>query len=131
MTDAAIDRDQLARYTAGDPDLEREVLGMFREQVDMWLRLLDPAGDDETWVSAAHSIKGSAAYVGAGALCEACAEAELLVGDGDLKVRRSVAAEKVRAAADAVLAEIAQLDYRAALSSLKTPSPKPSQTSNS
>ena len=61
MTDSSeIDFEHLNQYVAGDPELTREVFGLFRNQVDMWGRGLTADADDEIWASVTHSLKGSA-----------------------------------------------------------------------
>ena len=60
-----IDRSYLARFTLGNAALEREVLHLFAGQVPGYLAALDAAGSIEAWREAAHTLKGSAAAVGA------------------------------------------------------------------
>ena len=59
-----IDFEHLNRYVAGDPDLTREVFGLFRNQVEMWGRGLRADVDDDMWANVTHSLKGSARAVG-------------------------------------------------------------------
>ncbi len=70
----AVDFRHLESFAAGDQGLVDEVLALFREQAEMWMRLLDPAG--ESWRDGAHSLKGSALAVGAFALADECEAAE-------------------------------------------------------
>lgn len=72
----AVDFDYLKDYTAGDLALMEEVLGIFEEQASLWLRLLDPAGDNGAWRDGAHTMKGASAGIGARALASVCGEAE-------------------------------------------------------
>jgi HPt (histidine-containing phosphotransfer) domain-containing protein len=60
-----IDRAYLARFTLGNPALEREVLQLFAAQIPIYLAALRSARVRKAWREAAHSIKGSAAAVGA------------------------------------------------------------------
>ena len=60
-----IDFEHLNRYVAGDPDLTREVFGLFRNQVEIWGRGLRADVDDDMWANVTHSLKGSARAVGA------------------------------------------------------------------
>ena len=115
----AVDFGYLEAYAADDAALVEEVLGLFREQVEMWLRLLDPAGDPAAWRDAAHSLKGSALGVGAFTLAQACsvAEQDFDVGTG----ARTALMAHIRTAADAALADIAAYRHEQALQSLKTP----------
>ncbi len=61
----AIDRAYLARFTLGNAALEREVLGLFAAQVPIYLTRLREAPTARAWKEAAHTIKGSAAAIGA------------------------------------------------------------------
>ena len=72
----AIDRAYLARFTLGNADLEREVLGLFVAQLPLYLEQLRSAHDAKSWRQAAHTIKGSAAAVGARRLANVARLAE-------------------------------------------------------
>lgn len=61
----AIDRAYLARFTLGNAALEREVLELFAAQVPVYLSRLREAPTAKAWKEAAHTIKGSAAAIGA------------------------------------------------------------------
>lgn len=63
--DDPIDRAYLARFTLGNAALEREVLELFAEQAPHYLERLREAQTRTDWQHAAHTIKGSAAAVGA------------------------------------------------------------------
>ena len=77
MTDSPeIDFAHLNQYVDGDPELTREVFGLFRNQVEMWGRGLTADADDDMWANVTHSLKGSARAVGAIGLAEACEKAE-------------------------------------------------------
>ena len=82
-----IDLVHLSKFTMGRRDLEAEILGLFRQQLSVSLDKLaaaaDMAGDDKAWKEAAHTLKGSARGVGAWALAEATADAELLTSGAD------------------------------------------------
>ncbi|PHS28236.1 MAG: hypothetical protein COA84_01650 [Robiginitomaculum sp.] len=126
MADApAIDLEHLKRYSGGDADLEAEVFAMFRQQVEMWMRLLDPTGDEEGWASATHSIKGSARSIGAHALAKACENAENQCQAG--ATARSVSAQEVQACIDNALKFIDQHTYKMRIQALR----KSSQRENS
>lgn len=59
---------QLRRYTLGDEALEREILGLFKEQAIVSLANLQASNgsnDAAGWRLAAHTLKGSARGVGA------------------------------------------------------------------
>jgi HPt (histidine-containing phosphotransfer) domain-containing protein len=113
----AVDFGHLERYAGGDAALVEEVLGLFREQAEIWLRLLDPAAEGQAWRDGAHSLKGSALGIGAFDLA-ACCEAAEREPDADLG-RRTVLLEHVRTALDAALADIAAYSHELALRSLK------------
>jgi HPt (histidine-containing phosphotransfer) domain-containing protein len=62
---AAIDRAYLARFTMGNEALAQEVLELFAAQAPLILDRLRRAQSDADWQQAAHTLKGSAAAVGA------------------------------------------------------------------
>ena len=113
----AVDFKHLEHYAGGDQALVEEVLSIFRDQVAIWVRLLDPAAADDAWRDAAHTIKGSALGVGAFDLARACEEAEGARDTG----RRAAALEGVRDALDAALADISAYEHEMALQSLRSP----------
>ena len=114
----AVDFAHLERYAAGDQSLIDEVLGLFREQAEIWVRLLDPTEPADAWRDAAHSLKGSALGIGAFALADECEAAEHSqstdVGE------RTVLLGYVRTALDAALSDIAAYAHERSLQSLKT-----------
>ena len=71
-----IDLVHLSKYTLGNRDLENELLGLFRAQADVYLGRLAEAATDADWVSAAHSLKGSAKALGAWDLADLAEFAE-------------------------------------------------------
>lgn len=77
-----LDRAYLARFTFGNDALEREVLGLFADQAPRYLEALVDARDAKGWKEAAHTLKGSAAAVGAKAVAQRAALAEQLVPHG-------------------------------------------------
>lgn len=114
----AVDFNYLETYAGGDMALVEEVLGLFREQAAMWVRLLDPAAQDEAWRDAAHTLKGSARGIGAGALADACEAAETApAGLGE----RTVRLERVKDALDAALSDIAAYLHERELQRIKRP----------
>lgn len=104
-----IDFVHLAAYTGGDRALEDEVFALFREQTDMWLRLLTVEADAEDWKSAAHSLKGSARGIGAFPLAECCEAAERAAHGS--ATARAVTAQDVRDAVKLVLDAVSGRDY--------------------
>lgn len=112
MTDSSeIDFDHLNQYVGGDPDLTREVFGLFRNQVEMWSKGLRADADDDLWINVAHSLKGSARAVGATGLAEICETAEGLVGDDRRPGAREVTVERLEVSISQVLAEIVRWEY--------------------
>ena len=102
----------LERFTLGETDLADEVLGLFQEQARMWSPMLDAR--EPGWNDAVHTLKGSAAGVGALQVAEACAAAEVAEKDalpGKL--------EAVRDALDAALADVAAYRHELAIRSLR------------
>lgn len=100
----------LEDFTAGDGEVIDEVLGLFRQQAQIWSVLLDPSV--EGWKDAVHTIKGAARGVGAFDLGDACAHAEAIGPSG---------LDAVRDALDAALADVAAYAHERALQSLRTP----------
>jgi HPt (histidine-containing phosphotransfer) domain-containing protein len=115
----AVDFGYLETYAANDQAVIDEVLALFREQAALWMRLLDPAAENDAWRDAAHTLKGSALGVGATALAQACAAAEQAAGMN--AVERTIRLERVRDALEAALADIAAYTHEQALKSLKSP----------
>lgn len=101
----AIDRAHLDAQTFGDADLAAELLGLFAEQCRRILpRLSDAALPGQDRADLAHTLKGSAASVGAGRVRDLAAAAEsALRGGGD----GADAVAALGPAVAAVLAEIA------------------------
>ncbi|MGZ8363930.1 MAG: Hpt domain-containing protein [Caulobacteraceae bacterium] len=113
----AVDFAHLERFAGGDAALIDEVLGLFREQAEVWMRLLDPHGAEQGWRDAAHSLKGSAMAVGAFGLASACEAAET-AGDTSRTERERLLGD-VRHALDLALADIAAYAHEQAIQSLK------------
>lgn len=113
MTDSPeIDFEHLNQYVGGDPDLTREVFGLFRHQIEMWGRGLTADADDDMWTNVTHSIKGSARAVGAMNLAEACETAEALVGDDRRPGAREVTVQTLEQKIEQVLSEIVRWEYK-------------------
>ena len=73
--DRPIDLGHLARMTLGDRELEREVLRLFERQAEMLLVKMRGASASAT-AGYAHTRKGSARGIGAGAVAKAALEVE-------------------------------------------------------
>ncbi|ODA68914.1 hypothetical protein A7A08_00748 [Methyloligella halotolerans] len=89
---AALDRAHLARYTAGDAELEQEVLGLFADQSVIYLERMRCAETESAWRDAAHSMKGSAKAVGAFAVAAAAEAAETSPGGYTFEERKRLLA---------------------------------------
>jgi HPt (histidine-containing phosphotransfer) domain-containing protein len=76
-----LDRAHLAKYTLGDAALEREVLDLFIGQMPVTVASLRSSNDAQSWLRAAHTIKGSARAVGAWKLAEVAARAESVASE--------------------------------------------------
>ena len=101
---AVLDRDHLARYTAGDAALEAELFALLESQIEACVRVLEQTRNEGDWRSAAHTLKGAARGVGAMALGEACAAAETQPLDPATAIAVRDEAERARAAMDAARA---------------------------
>src|SRR5437868_2471453 len=87
------DREHLRQYTSGDPDLERELVGLFLGQFAPMRAQLDQTASAEDWKFAAHTLKGSARSIGAPRIA-ALAEKLETFGPGEAaKGRNKVLAE--------------------------------------
>jgi HPt (histidine-containing phosphotransfer) domain-containing protein len=73
---AAIDRGHLSRMTFGDQSLEREVLQLFDRQAELLMERMNSSAPAAI-ATLAHTLKGSAAGIGAGRVARAAAAAEL------------------------------------------------------
>lgn len=82
-----IDIDHLMSMTGGDVDLADEVLDIFRNQAEMWGRLLDPDVSKVEWADAAHALKGAALSIGASEFGQECSVVEQK-GRGDETLSR-------------------------------------------
>jgi HPt (histidine-containing phosphotransfer) domain-containing protein len=109
----AVDFSVLESYTGGDLAAGEEVLGLFRQQADLWLPLLDPLR--EGWRDAAHTVKGAAAGIGALELSHACSVAEAAPAE-----IAAAAISRVKDALDRALADVAAYQHELALQSLRS-----------
>lgn len=79
MTDP-VNLDNLHEITGGDPSLEKELFGIYiasSENCLTFLRTSQSAGAEESWRSQAHSWKGMSFNLGAEALGNLCAKAQM------------------------------------------------------
>jgi HPt (histidine-containing phosphotransfer) domain-containing protein len=94
MSDGAVDFDYLESFAAGDMQVVTEVLGLFREQAEIWQARLDDPG--EGWRDLVHTMKGAARGIGATELGDLCDRAER----GDASTAPEVRAALAEAIAD-------------------------------
>lgn len=86
------DRQHLARYTMDNADLEREIIGLFLQQLPAIVETLKAATGRDDWRMAAHTLKGSAAAVGATAIHESALELEQMSFSADVNVKNKAIA---------------------------------------
>ncbi len=116
-----IDMAHFDRMTMGDSSLQAEVLGLFREQGDIWKRLLDPSNSTPDFMVGAHTIKGSARGIGAWELAEICGAAEEAARGINLsRDEKHIWREQIIGSLDEVFDEIAYLEHKIAMDSLKS-----------
>ena len=105
---AAIDMEHLARMTLGEQSLQREVLALFDRQADVLLPRIR-CGAPALAASLAHTLKGSAASIGAFKVASAAESVEQIQGRTDRDAAMAVAIERLAAVLDEAKAEIARL----------------------
>lgn len=81
------DRLHLSRYSMQNQELAAEVMGLFLLQLPAMLEAVDTAVSPADWEFATHTLKGSAAAIGARKLCWLAAELEVMDFPGELNVR--------------------------------------------
>ncbi|CAN5121346.1 Hpt domain-containing protein [soil metagenome] len=113
----AVDVERLEAFCAGDRGVVVEVLELFREQAQIWMRLLGDPDAAEGFRDAAHTLKGASAGIFAQRLSDACDAAE--AGAGQAPVQREILAERVRDALDPVLMDIAAYLHAEAIAGLR------------
>lgn len=102
-TGPAIDRAHLSRVTFGDRGLERELLELFDRQATLLIaRMRD--SEAVAFAALAHTLKGSAAGVGATGVAAAAASAEAAA-----PAERQAAVARLAAAVERARPEIAAL----------------------
>ena len=77
----------LRSHSMQDQALAAEILGLFLRQLPTMLEALDNAADGAQWTFATHTLKGSAALVGAHRLQALAAYLEKIAFPGDTNVR--------------------------------------------
>jgi HPt (histidine-containing phosphotransfer) domain-containing protein len=71
-----VDLARLRRFTLGNIELEREIIGLFAVQAPIMMDALVKARTDGEWRDATHTLKGSSASIGAWLVAEAAARGE-------------------------------------------------------
>ena len=97
---AVFDRAHLVRYTMESLELEREIIELFLAQLPATLKMIRQADCDANWKLATHTLKGSAAAVGARRISEIAIELELLKFDVDVKIKIDLTTRLERAVND-------------------------------
>ncbi|HBQ47387.1 MAG TPA: hypothetical protein DD728_00640 [Hyphomonas atlantica] len=113
QTFALLDRAHLDAMTGGDTALAKEVVEIFREQAEIWSRMLDPQAETTQWADAAHTLKGASLGIGAIRLAAKCETAEK-AGRSDTPPSVTAAAVMLGEIKDVLgdtLEEVAQLLY--------------------
>lgn len=106
---AFIDVDHLERYVAGDRVLRDEILEIYEQQAESWIRILDPRADDAAWRDAAHALKGASRGVGAWRIGDICEQAEQMVGEDGTEESRRQIVERLKKTVLATIGEVRQL----------------------
>ena len=71
-----VDLARLRRFTLGNVELEREIIGLFATQAPIMLEALTQARTERAWRDAAHTLKGSSGSIGAWLVADAAARGE-------------------------------------------------------
>jgi HPt (histidine-containing phosphotransfer) domain-containing protein len=86
---AVLDRSRLARMTFGDRSLEREVLQLFERQAELLMARM--RGNEPAAIATlAHTLKGSAASIGAGGVARAAEYTELSASRAPAECGRAI-----------------------------------------
>jgi HPt (histidine-containing phosphotransfer) domain-containing protein len=112
MTEKAIDFAYLSSQTAGDHELERELLTLFAQQCVVHLRAIHGSVDRQARTDAAHTLKGAARAIGAWQVAEAADRIEESLAGPEQTASESALDALALAAAEA-RAAIARFDCAA------------------
>lgn len=113
-----VDIGHLRRFTMGDRSLEREVLGLYADEIPRRLEALRHSATDNEWRMAAHTLKGSSRAVGAWQVATLAQNAERIVGP-QVMPDRQLAVAMIEQAAAEVLAYIEVLAAGEGIEGLK------------
>ena len=115
---AEIDFDHLNRYVQGDAELTRELFGLFKNQIDSWMKMISMDVDEEMFESAAHSLKGTAQAVGAMRLANLCQQAEDHHSMKGTLGRKAQLIQDIEFTVSRVVTEIQRWEHRQMISDL-------------
>lgn len=107
-----IDFNHLNLYVSGDTDLTRELFGLFKNQVDTWMKLMSMDVDDEMFESAAHTLKGTAQAVGAMRMAKLCQQAEDHHSMKGTRGRKAQLIQDIEFTVSRVITEIQRWEHR-------------------
>jgi HPt (histidine-containing phosphotransfer) domain-containing protein len=107
---AVLDRAHLARMTFYDSGLEREILQLFNRQAELLMERMHTS-EPAAVATLAHTLKGSAAGIGAGRVACAAAATELAASSAPAECGGAI--EQLAEAVDEVRIEITALQSRA------------------
>jgi HPt (histidine-containing phosphotransfer) domain-containing protein len=106
LDSVVLDRTHLARMTFNDSGLQREILQLFDRQAELLIKRMR-GSEPAAIVTLAHTLKGSAAGIGAGRVARAAAATELAASSTPGEC--SGAIDQLAQAVDEVRIEIAVL----------------------
>ncbi|MEP6342260.1 MAG: Hpt domain-containing protein [Maricaulaceae bacterium] len=115
---AEIDFDHLNRYVDGDVDLTRELFGLFKNQIDTWMKMISMDVDSEMFESAAHTLKGTSQAVGAMRLAHLCQQAEDHHTMKGTQGRKAQLIQDIEFTVSRVVTEIQRWEHRQMISDL-------------
>jgi len=84
-----LDRSHLARMTFGDRSLEQEVLQLFERQAELLMARMR-GSEPAAIATLAHTLKGSAASIGAGGVARAAEDTELSASRAPAECGRAI-----------------------------------------
>ncbi len=119
-TETEIDFEHIKQYVGDDVELTKEVFGLFKNQVEMWSRVMDAKSDDDNWSAVMHTLKGSARAVGAHNLAGLCEKGETLIGPNAGQETRKSHIHDVQFCIEKILIEIGRWEYRQTLASMRS-----------
>lgn len=98
--DAVFDRAHLRHYTMESLELEREIINLFVGQLPATLTMIAQADSAASWKLATHTLKGSAAAVGARRINQIAIDLEEAGFNLDVNVKKKLVTALEKAVAD-------------------------------